>query len=114
MSARAKEHRAQFNNALSDNLNTPRALAELHTVIKSPAIPLKEKYALLVEFENVCALNLESQSYAIPQEVQDLLAQREQARRSKQFIQSDALRDQIDALGYRIDDTPEGPVVLPK
>jgi len=46
-----------------------------------------------------------------PQAVLDLVNLREQARASKDWPQSDALRQQIAALGWTVKDTKDGPVV---
>lgn len=43
-----------------------------------------------------------------PEEVLDLLAQRASARAAKDFTKSDALRDQIAALGWQVQDGREG------
>lgn len=48
---------------------------------------------------------------AIPAEVSELAAARQAARMSKDWAASDALRAQIEALGWRVKDTPDGPVV---
>lgn len=44
-----------------------------------------------------------------PQEVKELVKQREQARANKDWPTSDALRQQIAALGWQVMDTPDGP-----
>ena len=49
----------------------------------------------------------------IPQEVLDLAEQRQAARAARDFAAADALRDQITALGYVVEDTKAGPVVKP-
>lgn len=49
---------------------------------------------------------------SLPTEVQDLLAQREEVRKLKDFAQSDRLRDEIKALGYLVNDKPYGSKVL--
>jgi hypothetical protein len=46
-----------------------------------------------------------------PQEVLDLVEQRQSARISKDWRAADRFRDQIAALGWLVQDTPEGPVV---
>jgi cysteinyl-tRNA synthetase len=43
-----------------------------------------------------------------------LVDQRRQARQSKDWAASDRLRDEIQALGYRVQDTPEGMKVIKK
>ncbi len=49
----------------------------------------------------------------LPEAVQDLLARREAARKSKDFKASDALRDEIATAGYRLEDTAAGPRLFP-
>ncbi|MFH1246316.1 MAG: hypothetical protein V1489_00885, partial [Candidatus Liptonbacteria bacterium] len=51
---------------------------------------------------------------SIPKDVLELAARREEYRRNKQFMQADALRMEVNKLGYTLDDTPNGPVVFPK
>ena len=43
-----------------------------------------------------------------PQELQEKLAARAQARKEKNWALSDQLREEINAAGYDIKDTPEG------
>lgn len=109
----------KFDTALSDDLNVPQALAVMWEVVKSKDLASKEKRALIGIFDSVLGLDIEkatspSTTLAIPQEVRDLVAQREQARSNKQFMQSDELRDKIERLGYIVQDSPEGPVIRPK
>ncbi|MBI3286896.1 MAG: glycosyltransferase [Chloroflexi bacterium] len=48
-----------------------------------------------------------------PAEVEELLHRREEHRARKEYARSDALRDQIEALGYAVLDLPGGTVVRP-
>lgn len=43
-----------------------------------------------------------------------LLAEREKARRERNFAKADALGDHLDAAGFVIENTPSGPIVQPK
>lgn len=47
----------------------------------------------------------------VPEYVQDLVDAREAARRSRDWTRSDDLREQIEAAGWQVSDTPAGPVV---
>lgn len=47
-----------------------------------------------------------------PPEVLELAAQRQQARQGRDWAAADALRSQIEALGWQVQDTAEGPKVL--
>ena len=104
----------QFNDAMADDLNTSKALAVLHEVLHSSEISVAEKAHLVLEFDEVFGLKLGSQNFNIPEEAIDLANKREEFRLNKQFMQADELRGQLEALGYTVDDTPEGPVVRPK
>ncbi|ESQ15806.1 MAG: cysteine--tRNA ligase [Thiohalocapsa sp. PB-PSB1] len=43
--------------------------------------------------------------------IKALLAEREQARRDRDFAKADALREELEAAGFMVEDTPEGPVL---
>jgi len=45
----------------------------------------------------------------IPAEIQALLEARQAARKAKDFKKSDAIRDELKAKGWTIEDTPKGP-----
>ena len=44
----------------------------------------------------------------LPDEAAALIAEREEARRTKQWDRADALREQLAEMGYSVTDTPEG------
>ena len=50
----------------------------------------------------------------LPPEVQQLVEARQEARENKQWDASDRLRDEIQDLGYSVQDTPEGMKVIKK
>lgn len=107
-------HRTAFQNALADDLNTPKALAVMYEVLRSPDLSDDAKARLISEFDQVLGLGLANTREAIPAEVMALIQARELCRTNKQFTQSDELRSQILALGYLVEDKPEGPLVLRK
>jgi cysteinyl-tRNA synthetase len=47
----------------------------------------------------------------VPEAIMGLVQQRHQARAEKRWQDADALREQVEAAGYAIDDTPQGPRV---
>ncbi|HEX9711180.1 MAG TPA: glycosyltransferase [Actinomycetota bacterium] len=50
----------------------------------------------------------------VPERVRELLEQRDAARAVKDYVRADALRDQIDELGFVVQDAPGGATVDPK
>jgi cysteinyl-tRNA synthetase len=80
-------------------------------------LSLATKKATLNEFDTILGLGLEAWSTTdemIPQEVWNLAQKRQQARREKRWQDADALREQIAAAGYDVQDTPEGPRLYTK
>jgi len=104
----------KFKEALSDDLNTPQALAVMWEMLRTD-ISQVEKLATLLRMDDVLGLgvrfllqhskrNLEP----IPEVVQSLVTERNKAREEKDYTRSDMLRIEIKKLGYEIFDTSEG------
>lgn len=105
----------EFKNALSDDLNFPKALAVLWNVVKPQERSDLEKSALIEMFDKVLGLNLFCfDTEVIPQNVLDLADKRQKARDENDFEASDSLREQIHKMGYEVEDTNNGPVVKKK
>lgn len=101
---------SRFVDELNADLNTPRALAVLWEWLKSDAAPGVKK-ATILEVDKVLGLDLANWkpgALAVPDQVQQLLDDREAARRAKNWALSDNLRGQIAVLGYAVKDTPGG------
>jgi cysteinyl-tRNA synthetase len=112
---RAEPYRAQFWAAIADDLATPRALAVVWSVLRSTELSGADKWALLVDFDVVLGLSIESsvkdesEEDEIDSEVASLIEQRQAARMAKNYATADAIRDELLKRGIMIEDTPEGP-----
>jgi cysteinyl-tRNA synthetase len=98
-----------FIRAINEDLNIPKALAVVWEMIKSD-IPSAQKSADLLAMDKILGLELDKvigQKIEIPEEVQKLVDQRENARKQKDFKRSDELRKEIKRLGYEIEDSPQ-------
>jgi cysteinyl-tRNA synthetase len=97
---------------MDDDLNTPQALAILHEILADNGNP-QERLALVKQCDKVLGLGLEgAMADASAAENDPKIAEMARIyadlRGNKQFIQSDALRKEIEALGYSIRDTKDG------
>lgn len=111
---RKEEHQKAFSKAIEDDLNIPEALAVLWNVIKDHGLSAQQKLDLVVDFDRVFGLDLDKvkeEKFDIPDEVLELIKQREAAREAKDFSTADELREAIMERGYSINDTAEGPDV---
>ena len=100
----------RFQGQINDDLNPPRALAVSWDLVRS-RLPEAVKKATLLGFDQVLGLDLAQwlpATEAIPEAIADLVTAREQARREKRWQDADALRGQIIAAGYTVEDTPAG------
>ncbi|MFI5915910.1 cysteine--tRNA ligase [Dactylosporangium sp. NPDC051541] len=118
---RAALHR--LDEAVAEDLNTPRALADLNTTLRDADLPDADRAALLAAAEVVFGLSLgtltgpeltgQTDAASADATVQSLLSQREDARQRRDWAESDRIRAEIAEAGWRVVDTPEGPVLEP-
>jgi cysteinyl-tRNA synthetase len=105
----------QFMDAIADDINVPQALAVLWDALGDSALGGGDKYSLALQFDAVFGLQLQNVgTEVIPEEIMQLVQEREAVRKAKNWKESDSLRDKISALGYEVRDTPTGSVVRPK
>lgn len=99
-----------FKEAISDDINIPKALSILWETIKDCSIEPPEKLWLVEEFEKVLGFGIfNEEKQQIPNEVLSLRDERNLAKKNRDFKKADELREKIKALGWLIEDTPSGP-----
>lgn len=110
-----------FKQALSDDLNTPLAMSELHSLAKQANVSQeaqeqsKLKYALLECGQLIGLLQQPPSEWfaagaldADHAAIDALIARRNQARADKDFAAADSIRDQLAAMNIEILDSAEG------
>ncbi|HZC34039.1 MAG TPA: cysteine--tRNA ligase [Chthoniobacterales bacterium] len=106
----------RFFAALDDDLNISAALAELFEQIRATnramdneKLAAGQAAALLRWWESINQiLQLHSEEETVPSEVLALLEKRAAARAAKDWSASDAIRKQIEELGWIVKDTKDG------
>ena len=105
--------KTKFKEALDDDLNIALALSALFKLVRTINPILVGKRISATEFTEIDQVLrnvnsvlqiLDFPETGLPMEVQNLLSRRETARRKKEFVEADRLRDQICARGYRLID----------
>lgn len=108
---------AQFVEAMDDDLNTADGIAalfemarDINTYITQPQP--KEAVAYAVKrFDELCGvlgLLYNRASKDLDGEIEALIAERQSARKAKDFARADAIRDQLAGMGILLKDTPQG------
>lgn len=106
----------KFDAAMDDDLNTAEAIGALFELVYEINVSLNDAsslqivdYALdrLDALNNVLGLMMKAPD-ELPADVAKLVSDRAEARKNKNWQQSDALRDAIKELGYLVEDTAKG------
>ena len=116
----AAEADARFRAALDDDFGTPEGLAALFDLVRvvnaatdagdaSPA-DVAQARAILIDCLWVLGLDgLGATADGPPAEAVALMQEREAARATKDFARADAIRDELKALGWVVQDLADGP-----
>jgi len=109
--------------AISADFNTPKLLAALQDALRDPEITPDGQRALVAAADALLGLGLatldpadlagQSADHLTPEErdaIEQLVADRTQARKQRDWARADQIRAELDALGVQLTDTPEGPV----
>jgi len=110
----------EFLSLLNDDINTPQAFAHLLSFVKK-----KEKgegrlatVAIMGEFLGLDIITLlneqKKEREEAPEEVMKLIEEREGLRKKKDWGAADMMREKIEAMGYEVSDTEEGPRIQKK
>ena len=111
-----KAHSDRFWRAAADDLNLPKALASVWALLKDETVSPSGKLAALYSMDEILGLGLrEATGAADPPSVsaeekariEELLAQRREAKAARDFARADEIRDRLAAEGIRIRDTAE-------
>lgn len=105
------EHEQKFLDAINQDINTPQALAVMWQMVEDEKMPTSARAQSLIKFDKVFGLGLEKyvgRKLEIPDEVSELLQQRDDARENKDWKESDRLRNLIKQKGFIVEDTNEG------
>lgn len=92
----------KFNSAISDDLNTPVAIALLQEAKSKKAIEMMDKVL------GLAIKNLSKKITDIPEEIIQIKRERDEARANKEWAVSDDLRAELEVKGYRVNDTTSG------
>ncbi len=108
-----EQYKKLFLKEINDDLNMPRAMAVLWTMLRDKKLGGKEKSFLVKNFDLVLGLgldNIKKQVTKLNNELMDLINKRENARKNKDFELADKIRDQLKKKKIILKDTPEGVV----
>ena len=106
-----EDYKTKFQEAINDDLNMPVAMSVIWDVIKNPN-KSKKLADLLLDFDKVLGVDIQKEvkgkTLDLPEEIEELIEKRKQARVNKDWALSDQIRDELKEKGYVVKDTKEG------
>ncbi len=97
----------EFQKAINNDLNIPKALKILWKLIRDEKA--EGKINTIKEMDKIFALELlKKPKIKIPENIKQLLEKREKVRKEKNWTEADKIRNQIQEKGYKINDTKKG------
>jgi cysteinyl-tRNA synthetase len=113
-----------IDEAIAADLSTPKVLAALQEALREPALTQDGLRAVIAAADAVLGLGLDALTPADLEHrralsdlsaeearaIEELVADRTQARKDKDWARADQIRAQLDELGVDLTDTPDGPV----
>ncbi|MBU6081130.1 cysteine--tRNA ligase [Allobacillus halotolerans] len=110
-------HRSKFIQEMNDDFNTANAISVLFELAKDANRYLENKQTdttvidvfieLFEEITGVLGLKLETEEL-LDEEIEQLIEERVQARKDRNFSRADEIRDLLDEKGIILEDTPQG------
>jgi cysteinyl-tRNA synthetase len=123
LAARLEQARTEFRAAMADDLNVPKALSVVFDLLRemnaaidagglgtSDAAAVRETFAWFDQVLGVLALRKaedEKPPVAV-EEIERLIEERREARRSRQFARADEIRKDLEARGIILEDSATG------
>lgn len=113
----AEQYVKKFDEAMDDDINTADAIAAVFEMVKYCNTHFDETHskAALVEMKNmmttltdILGLNVEKKEEILDGEIEQLIAERQAARKDKNFKRADEIRDMLLEKGIVLEDTREG------
>jgi cysteinyl-tRNA synthetase len=108
----------KFEAAMDDDFNTASALAAIHDMVRevntqlsANGITADERDAVLdaiTKFDSVLGIFGTDEIGSLDEEIENLVEERQEARRQRNFTRSDEIRDVLAEKGIILEDTKDG------
>lgn len=112
-----KQYREKFEAAMDDDLNTADAISAIFELVKFANVHVGEKNSQefigavrreMIELSEILGLLVEKKEENLELEIENLIAERQAARKARDFKRADEIRSQLLAQGIILEDTREG------
>ena len=115
--ARLDEYKAKYIAEMDDDFNTADAISEIFNIVKDVNMNINENSSknaakkaleLIKELGEPLGILQKVERGSIDEKVENLIAERQKARKEKNWALADKIRDEISSMGIVLEDTPQG------
>lgn len=108
---------AKFDEAMDDDFNTADALSAIFELVKFVNTAVSEESSRkflqtlkeeIVMLSDICGLIVDKKAEMLDSDIEELIAERQAARKAKNFARADEIRDELLQKGIILEDTREG------
>jgi len=118
-----------FREAITDDLNMPRAMAVVWQMLRSQEVSPEDKLGMLLDWDSVLGFGLEEYIQSgvwreqldsttnltkLEPKIRQIVQERVTSRRNHDYNRADSIRNQLEETSLKIRDTAAGPLVLPR
>jgi len=105
-----KKYLKEFENAVNNDLDMPKALAVLWNLVRDKKA--EGKVRTIKKMDEIFGLDLlKKEKIEIPEEIKKLVKKRDKARKEKDYKKADEIRIKIRKKGFIIEDTKKGAII---
>ncbi|KKE78596.1 cysteine--tRNA ligase [Bacilli bacterium] len=115
---RINELREKFEHEMDDDFNTANAISVLFDLAKEANVYLQLEQTstdvirkfqdTIVTLLNVLGINIQQEQQLLDEDIENLIEERNQARKDRDFGRADEIRDMLKNKGIILEDTPQG------
>ena len=114
---KARAYAVSFDEHMDDDINTADALSDIYNLVKYANINVPDDAgaafagAVHDELAGLCdilGIFADVKEESLDEQVEAMIAERQAARKARDFAKADAIRDQLAAMGIELMDTKEG------
>ena len=108
---------AKFDNAMDDDFNTADAVSAIFEMVKFANVHAKAESAkafvekvlvTIVEYCDILGVITEKKEEILDEDIENLIAERQAARKARNFARADEIRNMLSEMGIILEDTREG------
>ena len=116
---KSKEFQDKFDMAMEDDCNTADAVSAVFELVKfintnassdCSSAYLQKLYERLFVLCDVLGIMIEQKEELLDADIQQLINERQAARKEKNFVRADQIREELEQKGILLKDTREGVV----